>query len=105
MAQFYAYQNSNPATSRQFPYLLDIQSNLLDQLRTTIVIPLSPSKVVAHFTISKLNPVMEIEGETYTAMLQDMAGVDRNQLGQAVCDLTHYRSEIIAAVDFVLSGI
>ena len=43
MAQFSAYANSNPATRESYPYLLDIQSNLLRDLRTTIVIPLSPA--------------------------------------------------------------
>lgn len=42
MAQFTAYANSNPVTQKQYPYLLDIQSDLLSELKTTIVIPLSP---------------------------------------------------------------
>lgn len=105
MAQFFAYQNPNPATREQFPCLLDIQSNLLHELRTTIIVPLSPSESVADITISKLNPTVEIDGDSYTAMVQDMAGMDRSQLGRELCDLTHYRSEIVSAVDFVLSGI
>ncbi|MEX0943540.1 MAG: CcdB family protein [Pseudomonadales bacterium] len=105
MAQFVAYQNSNPASREQFPWLLDIQSNLLDDLLTTIVVPLSPSESVAHITISKLNPVLDLDGDRFTAMVQDMAGVGRNQLGRELFDLSHYRAEIIAAVDFVLSGI
>jgi len=42
-AQFIAYENANPATKKTYPYLLDIQSNLLDELRTTVVIPLCPA--------------------------------------------------------------
>lgn len=105
MVQFVAYENPNPATREQFPCLLDIQNNLLDDLRTTIVVPLSPSASVAQITISRLNPVLDIDGDRFTAMVQDLAGVDRSQLGRKLCDLTHYRAEIIAAVDFVLSGI
>ena len=40
MAPFIAYENSNQTTKKVYPYLLDIQSNLLDELHTTIVIPL-----------------------------------------------------------------
>ena len=105
MGQFYAYKNSNPATRAQYPYLLDIQNNLLIGLRTTIVIPLTPSKIVASITLSTLNPVCALNGESFTVMTQDIAGVDRNQLGAQAYDLSPYRSEIIAAVDFVLSGI
>lgn len=105
MAQFIAYQNLNTASHDRYPYLLDIQSKLLEDLRTTLVVPLSPSESVAHITLSKLNPVFNIDGERFTAIVQDMAGMDRNQLGQACCDLTRYRADIIAAVDFVLLGI
>lgn len=105
MSQFCAYKNANPATRAHYPYLLDIQTDLLSDLRTTIVIPLSPSKVVASISLSRLNPVFDIDGECLTAMTQDMAGIDRNQLGPKAYDLALYRSEIIAAVDFLLSGI
>jgi toxin CcdB len=105
MGQFYAYKNPNPITRDQYPYLLDIQSDLLSGLRTTIVIPLSPTKTVASISLSRLNPVFNLDGENLTAMTQDIAGLDRNQLGTQSHDLSSYRSDIIAAVDFVLSGI
>lgn len=41
MAQFNAYENPSKASKRAYPYLLDIQSNLLEDLSTTIAIPLS----------------------------------------------------------------
>ena len=47
MSQFFAYKNSNPETQKRYPYLLDIQSNLLSELRTTIVIPLCAAKIAA----------------------------------------------------------
>ena len=105
MSQFCAYKNPNPATSTQYPYLLDIQSGLLGELRTTIVIPLTPSKMAAQISLSRLNPTFILDGESFTAMTQDIAGVDRRQLGVQAYDLTSQRADIIAAVDFVLSGI
>jgi len=105
MGQYRVYKNSNPATRAQYPYLLDIQSDLLSELRTTIVIPLTPSKIVTSISLSRLNPVFVLDDESFTAMTQDIAGVDRNQLGAQAYDLSTYRSDIIAAIDFVLSGI
>jgi len=105
MGQFTAYRNPNTATSAQYPYLLDIQSDILSALRTTIVIPITPSKIVASISLSRLNPVFVLNGKSFTAMTQDIAGVDRHQLGAPAYDLSAYRSDIIAAVDFVLSGI
>ena len=39
--QFFVYQNTNAASQVAFPLLLDVQSNLLDDLRSVVVIPLS----------------------------------------------------------------
>ena len=105
MAQFYAYKNPNPATRAQYPYLLDIQSDLLSELRTTVIIPLTPSKLAAPMSLTGLNPNIVIDGKSFTVMTQEIAGVDRNQLGAQAYNLSSYRSEIISALDFVLSGI
>ena len=105
MAQFRAYENPNKATRKTYPYLLDIQSNLLDELRTTVVVPLCPTSVVGKAVIAKLCPLLKVEGKNYVALVQQMAGVDRKLLGKEVCDLSRYRSEIIAALDFIVSGI
>jgi len=105
MAQFSAYANSNPATRESYPYLLDIQSNLLRDLRTTIVIPLSPAGAAGKAAITTLCPTVEINGKPYIAMTQQLAGVDRKILVDEIADLSAWRSVIIAALDFVISGI
>jgi toxin CcdB len=105
MPQFHLYKNANKATQKNYPYLLGIQSNLLSDLRTTVVIPLMPKRLAVNHTISKLNPVIRIKSENFTVMTQNLAGIDRNALGEMVCDLGQYRSEIVSAIDFVLSGI
>lgn len=75
MSQFCVYKNPNPATHSQYPYLLDIQSDLLNELSTTIVIPLTPSKIAAQISLSRFNPTFMLDGESFTAMTQDIAGV------------------------------
>ena len=105
MSQFIAYANPNPATRKLFPYLLDIQSDLLDELRTTVVVPLCPATMVGEVVISKLSPAVEIDSRKYLVFTQQIAAVDRKALGKKVCDLSGYRTTIIAALDFVISGI
>lgn len=105
MAQFTVYENSNPITRKTYPYLLDIQSNLLDDLRTTVVIPLIPATVVGKNAISKLCPIMEIDGKKFIALTQQLAGIDRKVLKKEVCSLPQYQTEIISALDFIISGI
>ena len=105
MPQFTVHENPSRSTRATYPYLLDIQSDLLDDLRTTVVIPLSPLRLAGKAAISRLCPVLDIEGESYVALTQQLAGVDRKILGKAVCDHARYRSDIIAALDFIISGI
>ena len=105
MAQFTAYENPNKATKKTYPYLLDIQSNLLDDLRTTVVIPLCAASLAGKAAITKLCPILEIEGKSFIALTQQIAGIDRKSIGKEVCNLSQYRSEIIAALDFIVSGI
>ena len=105
MAQFTAYENPNTATNKTYPYLLDIQSDLLDDLRTTVVIPLCATNLVGKAAITKLCPTLEIKGKRFIGLTQQIAGIDRRSLGKGVCNLSQYRSEIIAALDFIISGI
>ena len=105
MPQLQLYKNANKATQKDYPYLLDIQSNLLNELCTTVVIPLMPKRIAGTQIISKLNPVLKIKNENFVVITQNLAGIHRRMLGEKVCELSHHRAEIFAAIDFVLSGI
>ena len=52
MAQFTVFENPSPSKRTIYPYLLDIQSELLNDLRTTVVIPLSPLRLAGKAAIS-----------------------------------------------------
>ena len=105
MPQFTVYENPNRTTRKTYPYLLDIQADLLSELRTTVVVPLCPATRVGESIITKLCPIVEIDGKRFVVLAQQIAGVDRKMLGKAVADLSRYRPVIIAALDFVVSGI
>jgi toxin CcdB len=40
MAQFFIYQNKHKRSKKKFPFLPDVQANLLDSLQTTVEVPL-----------------------------------------------------------------
>lgn len=105
MPQFHLYRNLNQATRKTYPYLLDIQSNLLSDIRTTVVVPLMPKRIAGDHIISRLNPVIHVNNEQLVVMTQSLAGIDRKILGDSVADLTDYRAEVFAAIDLVLTGI
>ncbi|MDI5892328.1 CcdB family protein [Halomonas rhizosphaerae] len=105
MAQFNAYENRNPASRERYPYLLDIQSDLLEELCTTVVVPLCPATQAESVRMTYLNPIIEIDGERYIALTQELAGIERKRLGRAVHDLGMNRDRIMAAIDFLMTGI
>jgi toxin CcdB len=105
MSQFSVYKNKNSRTKKTFPYLLDIQSDLLDQLRTTVVIPLGKYSIVKDQIITKLCPIVEIDGNKYAALTQQIAGIEKSLLGANVTNISDYRSEFIDAIDLIISGI
>ena len=45
MPQFAVHRNRNAATKARFPLLLDVQTNLLEDLGTRVVIPLAPASL------------------------------------------------------------
>ncbi len=105
MSQFTVYKNKNSRTKKTFPFLLDIQSDLLDQIRTTIVIPLGKYSTVKDQVITKLCPIVVIDGTKYAALTQQIAGIERASLGVKVANISDYRSEFIDAIDLIISGI
>ncbi len=105
MSQFSVYKNKNSRTKKTFPYLLDIQSGLLDQLRTTVVIPLGKYSTVKDQVITKLCPIVKINGIKYAALTQQIAGIEKSLLGANVTNIADYRSEFIDAIDLIISGL
>lgn len=105
MAQFMVCRNKNPQTSSTIPFLLDVQNDLLDDLETRVVVPLCPLSSMKGRTLRTLTPVLEIEGERFVMLTPQMAGIPKSELGAPVTRVEQYRFEIIAAIDFLLTGI
>ena len=105
MAQFDVYRNANPATRARVPYLLDVQSDLLDTLATRIVVPLCKPEVLSGKPAERLNPVFEVGGRSMSMLTPELAGVSRKALGERVANLASERASIIAALDLAITGI
>lgn len=105
MLQFTVYKNKNSATKARVPYLLDIQNNLLSELETRVVIPLYATATMKGKALTVLTPAIEIDGKDYVAMTPQLAGISKKELGAEVAELTAYRDRIIAALDFLVTGI
>lgn len=104
MSQFTVHQNLNEDSQTSYPYLLNIQSDLLENLNTRVVIPLCLSSALGSKPIQNLTPTFNIEGKSYTLLSPQVAGIPVSELGPVVTDLSEHRFEIISAVDFLISG-
>ena len=104
MAQFDVYINPNPATRELIPYLLDVQTDLLDSLATRVVVPLVVTEQAGK-AAKQLNPQFQINGIAVTMSTPELAGVDNRLLGEKVASLKAKRDEIIAALDLLFTGI
>lgn len=104
MAQFDVYPNPLAATRDSVPYVVDIQSGLIDPLPTRLVIPLSRVGATLPRLPANLCPAVELSGETLTLMPHLAAPVAARALRHPVSSLAHRAGELAAAMDAVLSG-
>lgn len=104
MAQFQVFHNPNPQTKKAYPYLLDVQSTLLDSLDTRLVIPLSTLAAFREKRIKELNPGLMVNGKEAVVATQQMAAIHKKDIGSFVCDASGLRQELISAIDFLITG-
>ena len=105
MPQFAVYKNKNAATRTRFPFLLDIQSDLLDPLATRVVVPLEPAGAAGSRSMQPLTPTIRVAGKSHLMITPQLAGVAARELGPVVADASADRSTIVAALDFLISGV
>jgi len=98
MARFDVFKNEDAAG-----YLLDVQSDLLSDLNTRVVVPLL-SQSFAPFPAQRLNPVFRIEGQELVMATQYMAAVPAGELRSGVGSLAEKQDEISTALDMLFLG-
>ena len=104
MPQYDVYENPNPASRKSIPYLLDVQTDLLDSLTTRVVVPLVASADMPT-PGRNLNPAFSIGKTMFLMSTAEIAGVSIKSLGKKVCSIKECRNEIVAALDFLITGI
>jgi toxin CcdB len=103
MAQFDVYRNPNSGTAAAFPYLLDLQSDLLSRLRSRVIAPLEP--LTADPIMRRLNPIFVVEARRVVMVTADLTSVNREILRDRVASLEDHRHDIINAIDVLWAGV
>lgn len=104
MPQFDAYPNPDPRQRDIWPYIVDVQSDLLSDLGTRVAVPLVP--LSSGEKLEKLTPVVAIGGTQFTVSVHELSSVPARLVsGNPAASLIQYRDQFIAALDFLITGI
>lgn len=95
---------ANPFGSRaRQPYLVALQSDPLSHnLDTVVVAPLEPSGTDTF--ADRLNPQLNVDGNSYVLIAQELVTVRKSALGRARASVAGERDKIIAALDMLFTG-
>jgi toxin CcdB len=104
MARFDVYANADAHSRRLYPFLLEVQADLLRDLPTTVVIPLALPAAIENLPASDLNPEFTVASKRLLAMTQELSAIQRRALGKRTMSLVHEQHRILAALDLLLSG-
>lgn len=104
MPRFDVYRNPGEY-AEVTPYLLDVQSDLLQGLETRIVVPLRRrDRFPAVNLPANLTPVFEIDGIECLLETPKLAAVPLRLLKAPIASLASRQFEITSALDFLFQG-
>ena len=102
MAQFDLFANANSKTVKQFPFLLEVQSNLFEDANRAVYIPL-----VSDRTLKKpdevLNAAFTIAGCSVRLFPLDISSAPRSAMGKLVGNVQDESDSVVAAMDLLFA--
>lgn len=103
--QYDVYPNPSPRMRDVYPYVLDVQSDLLKALATRMVVPLAMTSLPASSLPRRLCPLVQVKGQSLMLVPFEAAPLDKRNLKSKVATLRERADDIVAAMDAVLSGV
>lgn len=103
--QYDVYPNPSPRMRDVYPYVLDVQSDLLKALATRMVVPLAMTSLPASSLPRRLCPLLRVKGQSLMLVPFEAAPLDKRNLKSKVATLRERADDIVAAMDAVLSGV
>lgn len=104
MAQYDVYTNPSRSAADGIPYVVVIQSDLLDALATRLTMPLAVFDAATRIPTA-LCPVVTVKGQRLHALAHYAAPLPAKLLRRRVDNVAAQASALISAMDTVLSGI
>ena len=105
MAQWDVYPNPSPRQRGEVPYLVVLQSDLLEVLVTRLVAPLVRPLPGRAALPERLSPRFEVQGEPVLLLPQEAGPIAARMLKDPVGSLRPQSHRIVDALDAVISGL
>jgi toxin CcdB len=103
VAQYDVFRNPSKSAAEGIPFVVVIQSDLLDALATRLTMPLS-STIFGGKVPTLLCPVITVQGQRLYALAHFAAPLPAKLLRRPVANVASQASALVAAMDAVLSG-
>jgi len=104
MAQYDVFTNPSNSAADGIPYVVVIQSDLLDALATRLTMPLAELDAATKVPTT-LCPVIVVKGRRLHALAHYAAPLPAKLLRRPVENVAAQASALVSAMDAVLSGI
>jgi toxin CcdB len=104
VAQYDVYPNPSSSSADGIPYVVVVQSDLIDALATRLTIPLAAPDVGAKVPTA-LCPVIMVKGQRLHALAHYAAPLPAKALKRPVDNVASQASALVSALDAVLSGL
>jgi toxin CcdB len=98
MSQYDVYKGYEKDT-----FILDVQSDILSDLNTRMVVPLLPEQMAPE-AAQRLNPILEVEGIKCVMVTQFMTAVPKSELKSHIANVSGHAFEITNALDMLFQG-
>lgn len=104
MPQYDVFTNPSGSAAEGVPYVVVVQSDLLDALATRLTMPLAVLDVATKVPTA-LCPVIMVKGQRLHALAHYAAPLPAKALRRPVENVASQASALVSALDAVLSGI
>ena len=104
MSQFDVFENPIARARRAYPFVVVLQADLAGTGRDRIVAPLAPRARLTG-SAGRLTPHVQVAGVDHVLLVPSLAAMPVGDLRELRGQLSPYRTEIIAALDYLFLGV
>jgi toxin CcdB len=104
VAQFDIHTNPINAARRAYPWVIRLQSDLLDESQDAVVAPLVPRRALG-VVAGRLTPIVSIDGDEYVVLVNGLTTLSARDLTKRSGNLRAHRDAMLAAIDLLFFGI